>query len=113
MIKLLWNTQKHAELDSSIPKSKMDVNITWGNYHKKNSDKWIFEILNKVKFKLVENINEIESEDILIIVDSSIETKTDFYNKLNLLCSKVFLIHLGDEPGLYNFSSIYNNCKYV
>jgi hypothetical protein len=113
MIKLLWNTQKQRELNSNIPKSKLDVIITWGNYHKKNSDKWIFEILNKVKFKLVENISEIENEDILIIVDSSIEAKTDFYNKLNLICSKIFLIHLGDEPGLYNFSGIYNNCKHV
>ena len=113
MIKLLWNTHNPTKLNPTIPKSEVAVNIAWGNYHKKNSDKWIFEILNKVKFKLIDNINEIENEDILIIVDSSIETKIDFYNKLNLLCSKIFLIHLGDEPGLHNFSNIYNNCKYI
>jgi len=113
MIKLFWNTHNQTKLNSSIPKSKIAVNISWGNYHKKNSDKWIFEALNKVKFKIINDIDEIENEDVLIIVDSSIESKLDFYNKLNLLCSKIFLIHLGDEPGLYNFSNIYNNCNYV
>ena len=113
MIKLLWNTHNQIENNSSITKDQLAVNISWGNYHKKNSDKWIFEALSKLKFKIINDIAEIENEDILIIVDSSIENKTDFYNKLSLLCSKIFLIHLGDEPGLYNFSKIYQNCSYV
>ena len=113
MIKLLWNTHNQIKPKSGDPDSKEAVNLTWGNYHKKNSDKWVFEILNKVKFNLIESINDIESGDTLIIIDSSVETKEDFYNKLKLLCSKVFLFHLGDESGLYNMSGVYNNCNYV
>ena len=113
MIKLLWNTHNQIKPKSGDPDSKEAVNLTWGNYHKRNSDKWLFEILNKVKFSLIKNINDIENGDTLIIVDSSVETKEDFYNKLKLLCSKVFLFHLGDESGLYNMSGVYNNCNYV
>ena len=106
MIKLLWNTHNQIQPRSNDPDSKEAVNYTWGNYHKKNSDKWIFEILNKVKFNTIDKIENVENEDILLIVDSSVETKEDFYNKLKLICSKIFLIHLGDESGLYNFSNI-------
>ena len=113
MIKLLWNTHNQIQPRSNDPDSKEAVNYTWGNYHKKNSDKWIFEILNKVKFNIIDKIENVENEDILLIVDSSVETKEDFYNKLKLICSKIFLIHLGDESGLYNFSNIYNNCDHV
>ena len=113
MIKLLWNTHNQIKPKSSDSDSKEAVDFAWGKYHKKNSDKWIFEILNKVKFSLIDNIDNIENDDILIIVDSSVETKVDFYNKLKLLCSKIFLIHLGDESGLYNLSNIYNNCNHV
>ena len=113
MIKLLWNTHNQIKPKSSNPDDKDAVDFTWGKYHKKNSDKWIFEILNKIKFSSIENINNIENDDILIIVDSSVEKKEDFYNKLKLLCSKIFLIHLGDESGLYNLSNIYNNCEHV
>ena len=113
MIKLLWNTHNQIQPRSNDPDSKEAVNYTWGNYHKKNSDKWIFEILNKVKFNIIDKIENVENEDILLIVDSSVETKEDFYNKLKLICSKIFLIHLGDESGLYNFSNIYNNCNHV
>ena len=35
------------------------------------------------------------------------------YSKLKLICSKVFLIHLGDETGLYDLSKIYKNFNYV
>ncbi len=113
MIKLLWNTHNQIQPRSNDPDSIEAVNYTWGNYHKKNSDKWIFEILNKVKFNTIDKIENVENEDILLIVDSSVETKEDFYNKLKLICSKIFLIHLGDESGLYNFSNIYNNCDHV
>jgi len=113
MIKLLWNTHNQIQPRSNDPDSKEAVNYTWGNYHKKNSDKWIFEILNKVKFNIIDKIENVENEDILLIVDSSVETKEDFYNKLKLICSKIFLIHLGDESGLYNLSNIYNNCNHV
>ena len=113
MIKLFWNTHNQIKTDSNDPNSKETVNLTWGHYHRKNSDKWIYEILKKIQYNPIESIEEIESEDILIIVDSSIETKEIFYNKLKLLSSKIFLIHLGDETGSYDLSPIYKNCDYV
>ena len=112
MIKLFWNT--HNQI---TPSGKMNntesVNFMWGNYHKKNSDKWIFEILKKIQFKSIESIENVEREDVIIVIDSSIETKIEFYNKLKLLCSKIFLIHLGDESGMHNLTPVYDNCNYV
>ena len=113
MIKLLWNTHNQIKSKSSNSDSKEAVNLTWGNYHKKNSDKWIFKVLNKINYNLIENINSIKSNDILIIVDSNVETKEEFYNKLKLLCSKIFLVHLGDETSSHNLSNIYDNCNHV
>ena len=79
----------------------------WGIYHKKNSDKWIYEILKKVKYKIIEKETDLEKGDIVIIIDSSIEEKIKLYERLKLICSKIFLLHLGDESGIYDFSSVY------
>ena len=46
MIKLFWNT--HNQKDN--PSDKEDRDLLWGLYHKDFSDKWIYEILNKIKF---------------------------------------------------------------
>ena len=114
MIKLLWNTQNQIVPKPSDSKYKeLSRNHIWGVYHKNNSEKWILEVLNKIKFKKITNENEIDNDDILIVVDSSIENKIEFYNKLKLICSKLFLIHLGDETGSYNLSTIYQNCTHV
>ena len=53
MIKLFWNThnQKKPNLDNNKTREKQLENIAWGNYHKKNSDKWIYEILKKTNIK--------------------------------------------------------------
>ena len=114
MIKLLWNTQNQIVPKPSDSKYKeLSRNHIWGVYHKNNSEKWILEVLNKIKFKKITNENEIDNDDILIVVDSSIENKIEFYNKLKLICSKLFLIHLGDEAGDYDSSLVYNKFNYV
>tara|TARA_Y100000590_G_scaffold364063_1_gene422094 strand:+ start:600 stop:1481 length:882 start_codon:yes stop_codon:yes gene_type:complete len=112
MIKLLWNTHNQTSL---IPKKK-EMSILegqWGIYHKNNSDKWIYNILSKTQFKTIQSAKDLEHEDILIIVDSSVENKSEFYNKLKLVCSKIFLIHLGDEIGTKNVTPVYNVCNYI
>ena len=52
MIKLFWNThnQQISHLNSqNIKKEKTRTSTYgWGIYHKKSSDKWIYEILKKV-----------------------------------------------------------------
>ncbi len=108
MIKLFWNTHNQNK-----PNEKEDKDYIWGIYHKNNSDKWIFEILDKVQFKLIQSEKELETNDTLIIVDSSIEKKNEYYDKLKLICSKIYLIHLGDEGGAHDLSSIYKNCNYI
>ncbi len=115
MIKLFWNTHNQAKPNSNNKKvrQKQEDNYGWGQYHKKSSDKWIYEILQKVKYKLIYSENDLEKEDILIIIDSSVEEKIEFYNKLNILCSKVFLFHLGDESGAHDLSPVYKNCNYI
>jgi len=110
MIKLFWNTHNQSKFSEN---NKESTSYIWGTYHKKNSDKWIYEILKKVKYSLIDNEKDLKSNDILIIVDSSIENKIKKYNELKLICSKIFLFHLGDETGIFDFSQVYKNCNYV
>ena len=110
MIKLFWNTHNQPQFSEN---NKDSTNYIWGVYHKKNSDKWIYEILKKVEYSIIENEKDLERDDVLIIVDSSIENKIKQYNGLKLICSKIFLFHLGDESGILDFSTVYKNCSYV
>ena len=113
MIKLFWNTHNQTKLSPGEVNTENARNYKWGLYHKKNSDKWIYTALDKVKFKIIESENNINNGDVIIIVDSSIERKNELYSKLKLICSKIFLIHLGDEFGSHDVSSIYENCNYI
>ena len=115
MIKLFWNThnQRKSNSDDKKIKKKEEMDYEWGLYHKTNSDKWIYEILKKVKYNIIENETNLEKEDTLIIVDSSVEKKTELYTKLKLICSKIFLLHLGDESGEYDSSTVYENCNHI
>jgi len=113
MVKLLWNTHNQTTpIPQNLNKTD-DRNYLWGIYHKTNSNEWINYILKKIEFKIIKDIEELKNEEILIIVDSSIEKKKDLYTKLRLICSKIFLIHLGDEACSFDLTSIYNNCDYV
>jgi len=114
MIKLFWNTHNEAiPISNRSNEEKVTTDYGWGIYHKNNSDKWIYDILKKTQFNIIQNEKDLESNDILIIVDSNVERKSEFYIKLKLICSKIFLIHLGDESGTYDLSSIYNNFDFV
>ena len=111
MVKLFWNTHNQTKSLTNDKKDAMDH--IWGLYHKKNSNIWIYEILAEVKYNVIEDEKNIENEDILIIVDSSIGKKIQQYERLKLICSKIFLFHLGDESGYHNFSTVYDNCKFI
>ena len=113
MIKLFWNTQNQDIPFKSELSDKDKLDHKWGLYHKDNSNNWIFNILKKINYKMIEDIQDLESKDILIIIDSSVEKKNELYTKLKLICSKIFLIHLGDETGNYDLSKIYNNFNFV
>ena len=115
MIKLFWNTQNQKQTisnDINIKKKEATA-YKWGIYHRKNSDSWIYEILKKTQFNIIDSEKDLESGDILVIIDSNPENKIDLYEKFKLLCSKILLFHLGDETGPYDLSQIYNNCNYV
>lgn len=113
MIKLFWNTHNQIKFDSNKSNKDRARDQIWGKYHKDYSDKWIFEILEEVKFEIIENENSLKKEDTLIIVDSNIEVKDELYSKIKLICNKIFLIHLGDEAGIHDFSSIYDKFNFV
>ena len=115
MIKLFWNTQnqkKPSSTDKKI-KEKQESDIIWGLYHKKNSDKWVYEILEKIQYKIITSERELQKGDSLIIIDSSVEEKSEFYIKLSEMCSKIYLFHLGDEFGFHDLSVAYKNCNYI
>ena len=115
MIKLFWNThnQRNSNSDDKKIKEKEDADYGWGIYHKKNSNIWIYEILKKIKYNIIESETNLEKNDTLIIIDSSVEKKIELYSKLKLICSKIFLFHLGDEFGSHDLSSIYDNCNFT
>ncbi len=115
MIKLFWNTHNQKKPNSADKKirKKEEQDYLWGSYHKKNSDKWIYEILNKTKYNIIDSLENLEKDDILIIIDSSVEEKNELYTRLNLICSKIFLFHLGDEFGFHNLLPVYSNCNYI
>ena len=52
MIKLFWNTHNQKKPSSTNKKirEKEELDYGWGQYHKKSSDKWIYEILKKTKY---------------------------------------------------------------
>ena len=113
MIKLFWNTHNQNKFNPNKTNKENSRDRKWGLYHKNYSDKWIYEILNKIEFETIQSEKDLEGEDILIIVDSSIENKEELYTKLELICSKMFLIHLGDETFAYDLSMVYNKFNYV
>ena len=113
MIKLFWNTHNQNKLNPNKSNKENARDKLWGAYHKDYSDKWIYEILNKIEFEVIQSETDLKNEDVLIIIDSSIEKKEDLYTKLELICSKMFLIHLGDESGVYDVSLVYNKFNYV
>jgi len=115
MIKLFWNTQnqKTSSSEDKEIKEKHERDYVWGAYHKKSSNFWIYEILKKIKYNIIEDENDLEKNDTLIIIDSSVEEKDKLYIKLKLICSKIFLFHLGDEGGSYDLSTAYKNCNYI
>ena len=64
MIKLFWNTHNQKKPSSSDKKffEKQELNLSWGIYHKNNSDKWIYEIIKKIQYSVIENETSLEKE---------------------------------------------------
>jgi len=99
-MKLLWNTNKN-------------INSFWGNYHFLNSSSWIYSILNQIDYKKLDSVEQVNEKDDLIIIDSQLTAKKNFYLQLSKKCSSIYLIHLGDEGATEDTNSIYNNCTHV
>ena len=62
MIKLFWNTHNQIKPTTNDPNKEDVFDYKWGIYHKKNSDKWIYHILNKIKFKTIARRNRLLGE---------------------------------------------------
>ena len=52
MIKLFWNTHNQNKPNPNKSNEENNRDKIWGIYHKDYSDKWIYEILNKIEFYL-------------------------------------------------------------
>ena len=98
-MKLFWNTHNQNK-------------SFWGEYHLLNSKEWIFDILGEIKFEEIEDLNLSQNTDSLIVVDSEISGKKDFYEILLNKYKRIYLIHLGDEGGRIN-KKIYSNFQHV
>ena len=115
MIKLFWNThnqKKSTNKDKNVERKEAN-NYKWGIYHKENSNIWIYEILKQIQYKVIENEKDLKKNDILIVVDSNPEKKIEIYEKIKLICSKIFLIHLGDETGEYDLLPVYGKFDHI
>ena len=55
MIKLFWNThnQKKPNSNDKRTREKQALDFRWGQYHKSSSNKWIHEILKKIKCRRI------------------------------------------------------------
>ena len=98
-MKLFWNSQN-------------DNKSFWGEYHYKNSKKWVSDILSEIKFSEVKSLKEINEIEPLIIVDSEVQKKGNFYNDFFKKYKNIYLIHLGDEGGKVD-KSFYLSFKQV
>ncbi len=103
MIKLYWNTTSHDPISG----------FQWGKYHANNSNTWINLVLEKINKQNVQSLDQIKKDDILIIVDCDVDKKIEFYKKLRILCSKLYLINLGDESGQKNVIKNYDFFDHV
>ena len=111
--------QKDADL-KGFRKGKVPINVVESIYSEQINEELKTRLINvhlrglavEQKINIV-TTKDLEHEDILIIVDSSIENKEELYTKLELICSKMFLIHLGDETFAYDLSMVYNKFNYV
>ena len=103
MIKLYWNTTSHDPISG----------FQWGKYHANNSNIWINLVLEKINKQNVQSLDQIKKDDILIIVDCDVDKKIEFYKKLRILCSKLYLINLGDESGQKNVIKNYDFFDHV
>ena len=98
-MKLFWNSQNNNK-------------SFWGEYHYKNSKNWIFDLLNEIKFSEIKNLNEINEFEPLIIIDSEVQKKVNFYKDFLKKYKNIYLIHLGDEGGKID-KSFYLSFKHV
>ena len=98
-MKLFWNSQNNNK-------------SFWGDYHYKNSKEWIFDILSEIKFSEIKGLNEVNEPEPLIIVDSEVQKKENFYKDFLKKYKNIYLIHLGDEGGKID-KSFYLSFKHV
>ena len=104
MIKLLWNTSHHQE-DS--------FELNWGRYHEKNSKDWIHFLLKDLNYTHIDVKEEVKKDDTLVIVDSGIHFKEQFYKPLKEITKNFFLFHLSDEHLDKRVSSIYKYFDHI
>ena len=64
MIKLFWNTHNQNKPNPNKSSEGNTRDQLWGVYHKDYSNKWIYEILNKVASKDLLKNHVLENSDL-------------------------------------------------
>ena len=110
-MKLLWNTNRNLPtVATNLFEERL---IFWGNYHYKNSYSWILDLLSNIEIVSIDNLQNLDSNEDLIVVDSAIDRKESFYFDLSSKVKKIYLIHLGDEGGAEKRDIVYSLCEHV
>ena len=104
MIKLFWNTSLNQG-DS--------FELDWGKYHEKTSKDWVYFLLQNVNYTCVKSDKEINKGDTVILVDSGIHFKDNFYKNLKATTKNIFLFHINDEQLDKRSMLIYDNFNFI
>ena len=88
MIKLFWNTHNQIIPTSKDPNNEDVFNYKWGLYHKDYSDKWIYHLLQKIQFKIINRKEDIESEDSLMNIFAIF-----LFSRISIFSTSLFLMY--------------------
>ena len=99
MIKVFWNINKV-------------YNSWWGEYFLNHKD-WINLMIKDLNYKLIDQLENINSDDLVLIIDCDISKKVEFYSNLKKKIKKIYLFHLGDEASTDLNSNVYEKFEFV
>jgi len=70
-------------------------------------------MIKNINYKLIDQLEDINSDDLLIIIDCDISKKVEFYLNLKKKVKKIYLFHLGDEASTDLNLNIYEKFEFV
>ena len=93
------NQKKSTSKDKQIVE-KLDRDYVWGIYHQKNSNLWVYEILQKVKYKVAKNGADIEKNDVFNLRKALKAADLEYVFKLNFGDFKFYDVSYFDDVAI-------------